>query len=109
MMSDKKKSLYFLVFIILISSVHAFELKTSEQSLSLCPRDTQLFIDLVRNDGQSEQAFDVKVSTLSEQKTARHSLIVKDCHLLKTSADLAKETCPKEVLTYDISITNLGE
>lgn len=155
MMSDKKKSLYFLMFLILISSAYAFELTTNEQSLSLCPRSTQLFIDLVKNDGQSEQAFDVKiagsaaswatsiptgfvlapneeraiytyltpisntfpanydldvkVSTSSEQKTARHSVIVKDCHLLKTSADLEKEACPKEKLTYDISITNLGE
>ncbi|MDD5649507.1 MAG: hypothetical protein PHF86_03700 [Candidatus Nanoarchaeia archaeon] len=154
-MNYNKIGVLILVFLLVIVNVKAFQLTSTEDSVSLCPRNTQLFIDLVKNDGQQEQTFDVKiagssavwatsiptgfvlapgeerivytyltpmsntlaanydldvkVSTTDSSKIAHHTIIVKDCHALKTSADLEKETCAKTKVDYEITVSNLGE
>lgn len=154
-MNFKKIGVLILVFLLVLVNIRAFQLTSTEDSVSLCPRNTQLFIDLVKNDGQQEQLvdvkvagssaawatsiptgfvlapgeeravytyltpmsntfpanydLDVKVNTADSSKIAHHTINVKDCHALTTSADLVKETCSGEKVTYEINVNNLGE
>jgi len=69
-MNNQKRAIFALICLMLISNVYALQLITSESSTSLCPRDTHLFTDSVRNDGLQEQEFSVKVEGNSKEWTA---------------------------------------
>ncbi len=158
-MSNKKEGIIFIISILFLLSINItlaeFSTVLDKESISLCPRDTQLFADKVKNAGSlaeftvntvgsaavwttsvpsgfvlnkdEEQIIytyitpklntypatydlSVKISSNGIAKEIKHSVVVRDCHILTVDIkDNTRSLCPNDVAKYEFVIKNNGE